>query len=214
VARLARARPVEGSIVITEPTGVEPKQSHRSAWIWVSAVLAVVAVGVLVWGLSVKSDLDGTQDDLDQANAKVTQLETQAEQSKGVADTFVTAAKGAYEELTAQLGVATEDLAATTAELETAQQAAAQAEQTAAAAKEKVGQAKSGVEKAQAAAEQAQADAEVAKTKATVVADCAKASLSAVGELFAGGSIRDQAAAVKTTLQTIGADCKTALAGM
>jgi small-conductance mechanosensitive channel len=204
---------VERISVSTEPSPAEPKTGHRGVWIWVSALLVAVAVGVLVWGLSVRSDLDSTQKDLDQANAQVAQLQTQAEQNEGVADTFVTAAKGAYEELTAQLGVATEDLAATTAELETAQQAAEQAEQTAAAAKEKASQASGAVEEAQATAEQARADADVAKTKATVVADCAKASLSAVGELFAGDSVRDQLAAVKSALQTIGADCKTALAG-
>jgi septal ring factor EnvC (AmiA/AmiB activator) len=40
-----------------------PKK-RRNAWIWVSALLAVVAVGLLVWALTAKSDLDSTKDEL------------------------------------------------------------------------------------------------------------------------------------------------------
>ena len=40
--------------------------------------------------------------------------------------------------------------------------------------------------------------------------DCAKASLSAVGELFEGAA---GLASLQETLQEIGADCKTALSG-
>lgn len=198
--------------MITEPSA-EPEKRHRSVWLWVSVALLVVAAGVFVWGLTVKSDLDSTQSDLDKANAQVSEMKAQAEQSKGTAGAFVTAAKTAYDELAAQLGATNEDLQATTDQLNTAQQTADQAEKAAAAAADKVSQAKGGVAKAQAAAEQAKADAEVAKAKATVVADCAKASLSAIGQLFEGGSIRDQVETVKTTIQAIGADCKTALAG-
>ena len=42
----------------------EAPKKHRSAWIWVSAGLGLVAVALLVWALTLRSDLDSTQDDL------------------------------------------------------------------------------------------------------------------------------------------------------
>src|SRR5688500_11696152 len=111
----------------------------RTVWIWSSAALAVVVIAAVVWGLSVRSDLDD-------ANAQVAQLEAENAAQDGSepepepeaeADPAIAALKAAYEELTAQLGTATEDLASATADLEQAQTASAQAEQAAAAAKEK-----------------------------------------------------------------------------
>jgi hypothetical protein len=192
----------------TEPETSEPTR-HRNVWIWISGLLVAVAIGVFVWGLTVKTDLDGTQEDLDQANAQVTQLKAADEKQGDAADALMPMVKSAYESLTEQLGVATDDLAATTAELEAAQAAADAATTAAAAAKEKAGQAKDAIAKIEAEAAAARADAEVARTKATVVADCAKAGLSVLGELFDGGL-----ATVQQTLQSIASDCKTALAGI
>jgi hypothetical protein len=44
-------------------------------------------------------------------------------------------------------------------------------------------------------------------------ADCARASVAAIGQLFEGESVQAQAQAVRQQLQTIGGDCKSALAG-
>jgi chromosome segregation ATPase len=178
----------------------------RTVWIWSSAALAVVVIAAVVWGLSVRSDLDD-------ANAQVAQLEAEnAAQDGGETeaepDPAVAALKVAYEELTAQLGTATDDLASATADLEQAQTASAQAEQAAAAAKEKAGDVKGAVEQAQATADQAQLEAEAARAKGAVIADCAKASFSVVGELLDGGSL----STVRDSVQSIAADCKSALA--
>ena len=183
--------------------------SHRNVWIWISGLLVAVAIGVFVWGLTVKTDLDSTQDDLDQANAQITQLKAADEKQGDAASAIMPAVKSAYDSLTEQLGVTTDDLAATTAELEAAQAAADQAATAAAAAKEKAGQAKEATAKVEAEAAAARADAEAARAKATVVADCAKAGLGVLGELFDGGL-----ATVQQTLQSIASDCKTALSGM
>ena len=195
-------------------TGANPApKSTRSAWMWVSIGLAVVVVGLLIWGLTTKSDLDDTQSQLDSANQQVAQLKTDAEKNKGVAGTIVAAAKGAYNQLAQQLGATTEDLAATQQDLSTAQQAATTAEQAATEAKQAVDQATSASDKAKATADDLRAQANAAKAKGTVAVDCARTSVAAIGQLFEGESVQAQAQAVKQQLQTIGSDCKTALAG-
>jgi uncharacterized membrane-anchored protein YhcB (DUF1043 family) len=189
------------------------RKSKRSAWMWVSVALAVVVVGLLIWGMTTKSDLDDTQSHLDSANQQVAQLKTAAEQNKGVAGTIVDAAKGAYNQLAQQLGASSKDLAATQQDLSTAQQEATKAEQAATEAKRAADQATSTTDKAKATADDLQAQANVAKAKGTVAADCARASVAAIGQLFEGDSVQAQAQAVRQQLQTIGADCKSALAG-
>jgi hypothetical protein len=143
----------------------------------------------------------------------VEQLKTQTEQKKGVAGTLVEVAKGAYTQLAEQLGMTSEDLAATKEELSTSQQQATAAEQAATESEQALEQASSAADKAKATAAELQAKAEVAKAKGTVAADCARASIAAIGQLFEGESVQAQAQAVRQQLQTIGADCKTALAG-
>src|SRR4051794_14684626 len=104
--------------MITDPTpppgqAAPPAGSKRSPWQWVSLALGLVAIVLLVWGLSTKSDLDSTQTNLDKANQHAEQLQADAEKRKGVAGTVTQAVKGAYNELVQQLGATTEDLAAT-----------------------------------------------------------------------------------------------------
>src|SRR3954452_10560967 len=88
---------------------------RRNLWMWVSLGLAVVSVGLLVWGLNTKSDLDAAQDD-------AAHLRSEAD----------TEGKAVYDDVARQLGSANEDLAATQEELEKAKKVAAAA--TAAAA--------------------------------------------------------------------------------
>src|SRR4051812_806080 len=150
--------------MITDPTpkpdqAAQPAGSKRSPWLWVSLALAVVAVGLLVWGLSTKSDLDGTQTDLDRANQQVQQLQAGADKGKGLAGTVMQAVKAAYDELAQQLGATTEDLAATEQDLKSAEQAAAQADQAAAQAKQSADQATSATDKAKATADELKAQA-------------------------------------------------------
>ena len=68
-------------------------------------------------------------------------------------------------------------------------------------------------EKAKAQAEQAKAETKAAKSRSAVVADCAKAYVSAFGALFEGDTARDQAPAVREQLSDITAICKDELAG-
>jgi hypothetical protein len=126
----------------------------------------------------------------------------------GAAVTF----KALYDDLADQLG-ATEDLAAAEQDVEAANDKAAEAEKEAAAAKEQADQAGDETDKAQAEAKQAQAEADAAQSKATVAKECTKAYISALGTLFDGESVRDQAKAVRDSFAQITAECKNALAG-
>ncbi len=194
---------------------------RRKLWIWVSAVLAVVAAVLLIWALTIQSDLDSTQKELagvqedldstqqalDAAQQDVEQLQSEAD--KGVrTGVAVGAGKLLYDEFAEQLGATNEDLAATQQDLEDAQEAAEQAEKDAKAAKQKAADATDETEKAQAEADQARAELEAAEARAAVAADCAKAYISALGPVFEGEGDEDE---VRQQLSEITAACKDAL---
>jgi hypothetical protein len=209
----------------------QPQEKHRNWWMWISAVLGIVAVGLLVWALSVKSDGDGTQQQLDSTQKELASTKQQLDSAQqtptptptpteqesnavgvGLAAGAFATMKRLYDDLTAELDTAQDDLAATQDDLQKANDAAAKAEQNAAAADEKASQASNETEKAKAEADKAKAEAEAAKSKGRVVADCAKAYISAFGDLFQGGGVEEQAPAVRQAFEQISAQCKTALA--
>ena len=120
----------------------------------------------------------------------------------------VTAAKAVFDDLAAELGATTEDLESTQEDLDEAQQTADDAEQVAADAKETAENAGNETDKAKAEADQAKAELTAAESKASIAGDCAKAYVAAIGAVLEGG----EAATVREQLQSITADCKTALA--
>jgi cytoskeletal protein RodZ len=193
-----------------EPTvpssaGASPKRSNP--WIWISAVLAIVAAGLAVWGFSTKSDLDSSKQD-------VANLQTQLDQSKSTGGTVLATAKAAFGALAQELGATQEDLATATQQVQNAQKTATDAQAAAQQAADKAkASAKSAADKANAAADEAKAQAQAASAKASVAGNCAKAYVSAFGTLFDGSSVRAQAATVRQQLQGITADCKAALGG-
>ncbi len=212
-------------------TADEEPTKRRSRWLWVSVLLAVVAAGLLVWALTIKSDLDSTQQELattqqeldaskqeldktkqelDASKQEVEQLQSGG--GKRAAAALVTG-KVLYDEFSQQLDATHEDLAATQQDLEEAEKAAAEAEKDAKAAKQDVADAGDETEKANAQADQAKAEAKAAETRSGVVADCAKAYISAFGALFEGDNPSDQAPAVREQLSAITATCKDELAG-
>jgi chromosome segregation ATPase len=163
---------------------------------WVSIAMAVVAVGVLVWGLSKSSDLNSTQDQLDQ---------NQSNQSD-----VIVSAKTAYNDVVAQLGLTNAQLDVTEQDAKDADAAANQAQKDADAAKQDAAQASDATEKAQAETKEAQAAQKEAESRLTVAGDCLKAYTSAVGSLFDGDGPKAQAPAVKQQLEGITAECRAA----
>ena len=199
---------------------------RRKPWIWLSVVLTIVAAGLLFWALTINSDLDSTQQELaasqqeldktkqelDASKQEVEQL--QSEDGGGIRTrAALVAAKAVYDEFAQQLDATSEDLAATQQDLEEAEKAAAKAEQDAEAAKQDAADAGDETEKAKAQADQAKAEAKAAESKTAVVADCAKAYVSAFGALFEGDTASDQAPEVREQLSDITAVCKDELAG-
>jgi preprotein translocase subunit SecF len=164
--------------------GQAPKK-HRNYWIWISVVLAVAAIGLLIWALQTRSDLNAAND----ANA---------------------AAKGVVNDLSTQLGTTSEDLANTQQQLDDAKQAEDQAQKEADAAKQAAEEADNATDKANAEADQAKAEADAVQSKASIAADCAKAYVSAFGALVGG---EGDEASVRQQVEGITADCKAAFAG-
>jgi len=52
------------------PSGETPSK-HRNKWIWVSAGVGLVAVALLIWALTLRSDLDSTQAEADGAKQEL-----------------------------------------------------------------------------------------------------------------------------------------------
>jgi hypothetical protein len=185
-------------------TAPQPAQAPASKgsrmWLWISALLALVCIGLLVWALSLNSDLNSTQSDLDKAQQDVANLQKTADQDQGSVGSgaLVAAAKTAYDALVQQLGTTNDDVATNTQAVQDAQKAADAAQQAADAATSEI--------------DKAQAQAEVAKNKANVAANCAKSYISAFGSLFDGTNIIDQAKAVASQVSSITDDCKAAFA--
>ncbi len=215
------------------PAEDEAQPKPRKPWIWLSAVLAVVAAGLLIWALTLQSDLDSAQQDLEsmqqelagateeldsarqELDATKADLEAlQSEGDDGVKTGVVAAgATALYKEFADQLGATEEDLATTQQQLEEAERAAAQAEEDAEAAKQAAADAGNDTERAQAEAEQARAEAEAAESRAAIAADCAKAFISALGTLVESEDASEQAPEVRKQLEEIAATCKDELAG-
>jgi chromosome segregation ATPase len=176
----------------TDPASPAPKQ--HNPWKWVSAVLAVVSIGLLVWALSAQSDKND--------------LQTQLDKGKESSSTFAVSSKALYDDVSTQLGIANEDLATTEQDLADSQQAADKAAKDAEQAKKDAEQADNETDKAKAEAEQAKAEQKATESKVAVIADCAKAYFSAFGMVADG----EDSAAVEDKLKGITADCKKAFA--
>jgi chromosome segregation ATPase len=230
----AAARPDAGDE--PGPDEGEPKR-RRNPWIWISAALALVAVGLLVWAVTLESDndsaqqqlastqmelsntqeqLETTQQELDSAKQEVEELQSsETDEDSGGGRAVLTAGalagvKALIDDLEEQLGTTQDDLAAAEQDLKAANDMAEQAADDAAAAEDRAAQASDETEKAQAEADQARAEAQAAESRAAIAADCARAFVTAIDQLLEGDE--DQADAVREQVDGITAECKTALA--
>jgi hypothetical protein len=210
----------------------QPPARHQRPWGWivVCVLLVLIAGGVTVWALTLKSDLDNTQQDLDKATQELASTKHELDTTKqqlGTAKQDVedmqtsqrrrtgaalVGGKVIYDEFAKQLGAAHDELAATQQDVEDANKAATQAEKDAAAAKRDAADANTEADKAKAEAKQAKAESQAARSKAEAARGCAKAYIEAFGGLFEGGDVSAQAKAVRKDLQSVTADCKDALA--
>jgi DNA repair exonuclease SbcCD ATPase subunit len=208
-----------------------PEAEHRrNPWIWISALLALVAIGVAIWALSLRSDRDEATDELARTQQQLASAQqtpgptpeptpTPApEDESGGGRAVLTA--GAVAAVTALVKDLQEELGATQQDLETAEQDVAEATKQAEAAdkaatkaKQEADQAEDATDKAEAEADQAEAEVEAAESRAAIARDCARAYVTAIGELFEGDGPEDQADHVREQLQGITAQCRSAFAG-
>jgi uncharacterized membrane-anchored protein YhcB (DUF1043 family) len=196
----------------------EAPAKRRNRWIWVSAALAIVAAGLLIWALTTRADLDTTQQDLDSTQQQLDKTKQDVEALQAKSDEpdrsgVLAAAAVLYRQFSKQLDVTNDELASTQQDLEDAEQAASKAEKDAATAKQDAADATDDTDKAKAQADQAKAEVKVAESKASIAADCAKGFIAAFGGLFEGDSAEDQAPAVRKELADVTAACKDQLAG-
>jgi colicin import membrane protein len=173
----------------------------RNVWVWISAGLALVAIGLLVWGLRAQSDLDGAHADvksaeqeLASANQELTKAEQEISSTKALladaADATPTATatptsdEGRSDEETAALvavsalftGLARE-LGATREEAESTEQELAETQKVAEEAEQDAAAAKQDADDA--ADEAAKAKAQTEQANAERDAARAKATIAA-----------------------------------
>jgi hypothetical protein len=63
------------------PEDAAPRR-RRNPWVWVSGVLALIAVGLLVWALAATSDRDGTQHELTSTQQQLDTTNQELDQTK------------------------------------------------------------------------------------------------------------------------------------
>jgi Tfp pilus assembly protein PilN len=66
---------------VTSPTDAAPRRL-RNPWVWVSGVLALIAVGLLVWALAATSDRDSTQNELTSTQQQLDTTNQELDQTK------------------------------------------------------------------------------------------------------------------------------------
>ena len=167
----AARRPDAGEEPVA-PTGAAEKK-RRNPWIWISALLAIVSVGLLVWALTVNADSDTTQEQLDAAQRELDTTTQELESTKQDVEALQSSeadqgqrrgsglltvgafatAKALYDDLAAQLGATQEDLGAVEQDLQDANDKAKQAEQDAKTAKKRADQADNETDEAKAQAD-------------------------------------------------------------
>src|SRR5690242_8734806 len=205
---LARLRYDDAAVsTVEEPSAQESAQKkHRSPWLWVSLLLALAVIGLAVWGINTKSDLDD-------ANTTIDHLQNQLGASAVTGTAVAASYKNAYNDLEQQLGSSTADLSTTQAQLEDSQMAADQANEDAAKAKDKADKAANETDKANAETEQAQAETKAAQEQTKTVTNCAQALPTSIGAVLQADDPKAEAEKQKSELEPIAADCKKALGG-
>lgn len=170
------------------------------------ATFAVAAVGLLIWGIRTKSDLND-------ANKQVKDLQSQVKHV-GIASSAATASfKSAYEDLTDELGSTSKDLTSTQDDLKKAEQDATNAQKEADAAKHEADKAGNQTDKANAETKQAQAETKAAQSQAQLATDCANAALTGVGQLLQSDDPKAAVEDMQKQLQSFSDTCKPVLAG-
>jgi uncharacterized protein YoxC len=173
-----------------------PKRGAR-AWIIATIVLAVAAVGLGAWALSLRSDVDDK-------DAEIAAQQQQLEKQKGVANDIREAAGGIAQDVQQAMRALADQLqqvqGTTAATQEQTQHAIDRAEEAAAKAQARVEDAGSRLDRARAQADEAGAKAEAA-------AACARGYISAIAGAFDAPSLSDGVAQAKSAVEALAGSC-------
>jgi hypothetical protein len=174
----------------------EPSSTGRGApwgWIGLCAVLAVVAIGVGIYAMQTKSDLD----DANETIARQQQQLSEAESGGGAALDTARAAAG---QLIQALGVTQDDVEALQQQVD---DAAAKVEDAQARAEEAAGDARA----------RAEAERDAAVAQADEVKACAQSALAALRGIFDADSLSAGVQAAMQDLQALQPQCGSTLSG-
>jgi chromosome segregation ATPase len=166
-------------------------------WIIATVVLVLAVVGLGVYALSLRSDIDDK-------DAQIASQQQQLEEQEGVADDVQDAAAGLAEDAQQALGELGDRIdeieSQAAASQEETQAAIESAEQAAAAGKARADSAQDDVAEANARADEAQAQSDA-------VAACARGYLSAIGGVFDASSLSAGVTEAMGDIEELNASC-------
>lgn len=193
-ARAAPGQTQDGASGDPPPPSDSAPGKKPWGWIAVAAVLAVGLIGVVIYSMNTRSDLDDANAKVSSQQQKIASQQKEIDEAQSAGAGAVETAKAAYGKLSAQLGAAQQDASQTSAqaaaELERAEQAAADAEGT---------------------AEEVQKNADAAQVKAEAAATCAQSFLSAFSGVFNGPTLKEGVEATVAELKKLQPQCASAL---
>jgi chromosome segregation ATPase len=176
------------------PGDESTRRKRPWGWIAVAGVLAAGLVGIGIYSMNTKSDLDDANAKVASQQQQIASQQTQIDEAQSAGAGAVAAAEAAFGKLSAQLGAVQQDAT------QTSEQAAAklsQAEQTAAEAK--------------GTAEEVKKNAAAAEAKAEAAATCAQSFLSAFSGVFGGSTLKEGIEATVAELKNVQPQCTSAL---
>ena len=178
------------------PGDSAPPTAHKRPWGWiaVAGLLAAGLVGVGIYAINTKSDLDDANAKAASQQEQIASQQKQLDEAQATGAGVVKAAKAAYDNLSSQLGAAQQD----------ASQASAQAT-------EKLNQAEQAAADAKGTADEVQKNAAAAQAKAESAATCAKSFLSAFSSVFSGSTLQEGVNATVAELKKLQPQCASAL---
>ena len=179
----------------TPPAAGENAPRKRPwGWIAVAGVLAAGLVGVGIYSINTKSDLDDANARVASQQKQIASQQKELDEAQAAGAGAVAAAKAAFAKLSAQLGAAQQDAT------QTSEQAAA-----------KLSQAEQAAADAKGTADEVQKNAVAAQVKAEAAATCAQSFLSAFSEVFSGSTLKAGVEATVAELKKLQPQCASAL---
>ena len=180
---------------LTADEAAPPKPRKRPwGWLAITGLLAACVVALGIYAINLNSDLDDANAQIAAQQKQIAAQQEQIDQAEDTSAVSVAAAKAAYDDLTAQLGVA--------------QQSGSQAVEQAA---EQLNQAEQAAADAKETADELQTQADAAQAKAENAATCAQSFLAAFSGVFSGATLKEGVEATLAELQALQPHCAAAL---